>query len=211
MSRCARSIKLNESKTWNSYVCLILALLWPDDKTKHWLVTSPFISRLHSGWSVKTANLNQWKQPEPMSSDEHERILKVIEKADELEKAEMHRVGWVSLLRTLYFSAVWILLSYSLVWLPTERGRRVEEGKKVSLFDGLIIDFSEFQPEIDWLLKSFPSPFGVNPGLLIGSEKKVEVAFFSPLNFWLREARHYPVIKPPFCSCSIGFAQKGRD
>ena len=59
----------------------------------YFMIIFPLFFRLHSGWSVKTANLNQWKQPEPMSSDEHERILKVIEKADELEKAEMHRVG----------------------------------------------------------------------------------------------------------------------
>lgn len=50
-------------------------------------------AKLHSGWSVKTANLNQWKQPDPMSTDEHDLILKVIEKAEALEKAEMQRVG----------------------------------------------------------------------------------------------------------------------
>ncbi len=52
--------------------------------------------RLQSGWSVKTANLNQWKQPEPISNDEHDMILKVIEKAEAMERAEMQRVGWVA-------------------------------------------------------------------------------------------------------------------
>ena len=49
--------------------------------------------RLHSGWSVKTANLDKWKQPDPMSTDEHEKILEVIEKAEAMERAEMQRVG----------------------------------------------------------------------------------------------------------------------
>ncbi len=51
------------------------------------------LPRLQSGWSVKTANLNQWKQPEPISNDEHDAILKVIEKAEAMERAEMERVG----------------------------------------------------------------------------------------------------------------------
>lgn len=51
--------------------------------------------RLHSGWSVKTANLDKWKQPDPMSTDEHEKILEVIEKAEAMERAEMQRVGYV--------------------------------------------------------------------------------------------------------------------
>ena len=49
--------------------------------------------RLHSGWSVKTANLDKWRQPDPMSTDEHEKILEVIEKAEAMERAEMQRVG----------------------------------------------------------------------------------------------------------------------
>ena len=55
--------------------------------------TLPFYFRLHSGWSVKTANLDKWKQPDPMSTDEHEKILEVIEKAEAMERAEMQRVG----------------------------------------------------------------------------------------------------------------------
>ena len=50
-------------------------------------------SRLQSGWSVKTAHINQWKQPEPISTDEHDKILQVIEKAEAMERAEMQRVG----------------------------------------------------------------------------------------------------------------------
>jgi hypothetical protein len=52
-----------------------------------------FSFRLQSGWSVKTANLDKWKQPDPMSDTEHEKILEVIEKAEAMEKAEMQRVG----------------------------------------------------------------------------------------------------------------------
>ena len=40
--------------------------------------------------------MNAWsKQPEPMSAEEHEKILKVIEQADALERAEQERVGQV--------------------------------------------------------------------------------------------------------------------
>ena len=55
-------------------------------------MTSMF--RLDAGWSLKTANMNAWsKQPDPMTTEEHEMILKVIEKADALERAEQERVG----------------------------------------------------------------------------------------------------------------------
>ena len=50
-------------------------------------------AKLHSGWSARTAHLNQWKQPDPISAEEHDMILKVIEKAEALEKAEQQRVG----------------------------------------------------------------------------------------------------------------------
>ena len=59
--------------------------------------------RLHSGWSVETANLDKWRQPDPMSTDEHEKILEVIEKAEAMERAEMQRVGYVCVERTLYY------------------------------------------------------------------------------------------------------------
>ncbi len=49
--------------------------------------------RLHSGWSAKTANLSQWKQPDPITAEEHEKILKVIERAENMDMAEMHRIG----------------------------------------------------------------------------------------------------------------------
>ncbi len=53
----------------------------------------PRFSRLHSGWSVKTANLNKWNQPEPMSNDEHEKIRLVMEKAEAEERKEQQRLG----------------------------------------------------------------------------------------------------------------------
>ncbi len=45
---------------------------------------------------MKTANLDKWKQPDPMSTDEQDKIREVIEKAEAMEKAEMERVGYVS-------------------------------------------------------------------------------------------------------------------
>ena len=48
--------------------------------------------RLHSGWSVKTASLNQWKQPEPLSSSEQQMIVDVIQRAEMMEKAEKTRL-----------------------------------------------------------------------------------------------------------------------
>ena len=42
--------------------------------------------------------MNAWsKQPDPMTAEEHEKILKVIEQAEALEKAEQERVGQVNL------------------------------------------------------------------------------------------------------------------
>ena len=57
------------------------------------IVTDSNCFRLKSGWSIKTANLNQWKQPDPLSEDEHQKILDVITQAEMLEKAEQERVG----------------------------------------------------------------------------------------------------------------------
>ena len=37
--------------------------------------------------------MNQWKQPEPISAEEHEQIRQVVEKAEALEKAEEERLG----------------------------------------------------------------------------------------------------------------------
>ena len=57
-----------------------------------------FYYRLDAGWSLKTANMNAWsKQPDPMTQEEHEKILKVIEQAEALERAEQERVGYVNL------------------------------------------------------------------------------------------------------------------
>ena len=53
----------------------------------------PFFRRLQSGWSVKTAIMNKWKQPEPISAEEHEKIRQVVEKAAALEKSEEERLG----------------------------------------------------------------------------------------------------------------------
>ena len=55
--------------------------------------TYTFFPRLQSGWSVKTAIMNQWKQPQPISADEHEAIRLVVEKAEAMEKAEEERLG----------------------------------------------------------------------------------------------------------------------
>ena len=52
-----------------------------------------YIHRLQSGWSVKTAIMNNWKQPEPITAEEHEKIRQVVEKAEALEKAEEERLG----------------------------------------------------------------------------------------------------------------------
>uniref|UniRef100_A0A0K2TYP3 Rabphilin 3Alike (Without C2 domains) [Octodon degus] n=1 Tax=Lepeophtheirus salmonis TaxID=72036 RepID=A0A0K2TYP3_LEPSM len=76
-----RSTSSSASKTSNdSWVC-------PNDRQL------ALRAKLKSGWSVKTANLNQWKQPNPMSTNEHELILQVIEKAEAMERAEQQRVG----------------------------------------------------------------------------------------------------------------------
>ena len=74
------------------YYCRIIA---EREKPKPYFTSFLPFSRLHSGWSVKTANLDKWKQPDPMSTDEHEKILEVIEKAEAMERAEMQRVGYV--------------------------------------------------------------------------------------------------------------------
>ena len=50
------------------------------------------IVRLHSGWSVKTATINQWKQPEPLTSSEQQMIVDVIQRAEQMEKAEKTRL-----------------------------------------------------------------------------------------------------------------------
>ena len=49
--------------------------------------------RLDAGWSLKTANMNAQKQLDPITTEEHDMILKVIAKAEALEKAEQERVG----------------------------------------------------------------------------------------------------------------------
>ena len=71
-------------------VSLIRTNSWPN--VLRTTLAQPFF-RLQSGWSVKTANLDKWRQPDPMSTDEHEKILEVIEKAEAMERAEMQRVG----------------------------------------------------------------------------------------------------------------------
>lgn len=49
-------------------------------------------AKLHSGWSVKTATINQWKQPDPLSSSEQQMIVDVIKRAEQMEKAEKQRL-----------------------------------------------------------------------------------------------------------------------
>ena len=50
-------------------------------------------AKLDAGWSVKTASMNHFKQPEPISAEEHEQIRQVVEKAEALEMAEEQRLG----------------------------------------------------------------------------------------------------------------------
>ena len=58
------------------------------------LISAITLYRLDAGWSLKTANMNAWsKQPDPMTAEEHQKILEVIEKAEALERAEQERVG----------------------------------------------------------------------------------------------------------------------
>ena len=46
--------------------------------------------------------MNAWsKQPDPMTQEEHEKILNVIEQAEALERAEQERVGYVNLSKFL--------------------------------------------------------------------------------------------------------------
>ena len=60
--------------------------------------------RLDAGWSLKTANMNAWtKQPDPMTTEEHQKILEVIEKAEALERAEQERVGQVKYGLDIFF------------------------------------------------------------------------------------------------------------
>ena len=56
-------------------------------------IISISIFRLHSDWSVKTATINQWKQPAPLNANEHKKIVDVIQKAEAMEHAEQKRVG----------------------------------------------------------------------------------------------------------------------
>ena len=56
-----------------------------------WALSSPLL-RLHSGWSVKTATINQWKQPEPLTTSEQQMIVDVIKRAEQMEKAEKTRL-----------------------------------------------------------------------------------------------------------------------
>ena len=44
------------------------------------------------GWSQRTSSLNQPKQSKQISTDEHKKILEVIEKAEAEERAEKKRV-----------------------------------------------------------------------------------------------------------------------
>ena len=48
--------------------------------------------------------MNAWtKQPDPMTTEEHQKILEVIEKAEALERAEQERVGQVKYGLDIFF------------------------------------------------------------------------------------------------------------
>ncbi|XP_023323788.1 uncharacterized protein LOC111697885 [Eurytemora carolleeae] len=49
-------------------------------------------AKLHAGWSVKTASINHWKQPQPLSNCEQEKIVSVIQRAEALEYIEKERL-----------------------------------------------------------------------------------------------------------------------
>ena len=49
--------------------------------------------RLRAGWSVKTNQFNQYPKPQPLTEKEQQAIVSVIQKAEELELNEQHRVG----------------------------------------------------------------------------------------------------------------------
>ena len=48
--------------------------------------------RLKLGWSQRTSSLDKPTQSEQISTDEHKKILEVIEKAEAEERAEKKRV-----------------------------------------------------------------------------------------------------------------------
>ena len=68
---------------------------WPSELSKYLISASMLSSsvfRLHSGWSVKTATINQWKQPDPLTSSEQQMIVEVIKRAEQMEKSEKTRL-----------------------------------------------------------------------------------------------------------------------
>ena len=69
---------------------------WPLEPSKYWYPSltslSSSVFRLHSGWSVKTATINQWKQPDPLTSSEQQMIVEVIKRAEQMEKSEKTRL-----------------------------------------------------------------------------------------------------------------------
>ena len=70
---------------------------WPSEPSKCQLLRmlsslSSSVFRLHSGWSVKTATINQWKQPDPLTSSEQQMIVEVIKRAEQMEKSEKTRL-----------------------------------------------------------------------------------------------------------------------
>ena len=70
---------------------------WPSEPSKYQLLRmlsslSSSVFRLHSGWSVKTATINQWKQPDPLTSSEQQMIVEVIKRAEQMEKSEKTRL-----------------------------------------------------------------------------------------------------------------------
>ena len=60
-----------------------------------WVLLIP-IGSVDNGANPNTTTLPllfQWRQPDPISDDETAMILRVMEKAEALEKAEQQRVG----------------------------------------------------------------------------------------------------------------------
>ncbi|CAG7830180.1 unnamed protein product [Allacma fusca] len=50
-------------------------------------------AKLRAGWSVKTNQFNTFPKPQPLTEKEHQAIVSVIQKAEELDLNEQYRVG----------------------------------------------------------------------------------------------------------------------
>jgi len=54
------------------------------------------LSRLRTGWSVKTSQFSTYPKPQPLTESEQQIIVSVIKKAEEMDLSEQKRVGLVN-------------------------------------------------------------------------------------------------------------------